>query len=81
VLPEAVIAVAGSPMRRRADGRVHVDRVRVRYEAGGYVCERAGVQASNVLSGMAAASGLAILEDGPGVEAGERVPVLLLGGT
>ena len=50
----------------------------VRYEAGGYVCERAGVQASNVLSGMAAATGLAILDDGPGVEAGDPVPVLLL---
>jgi len=81
VLPTAVTAVAASPMRRRPDGRVHVDRVHVRYEAGGYVCERAGVQASNVLSGMAAASGLAILEDGPGIEAGDQVPVLLLGGT
>ena len=50
----------------------------VRYEAGGYVCERAGVQASNVLSGMAAATGLAVIEDGEGVEAGEEVPVLLL---
>ena len=46
----------------------------VRYEDGGYVCERAGVQASNVLSGMAAATGLAILEDGDGVEAGDASP-------
>jgi hypothetical protein len=29
---------------------------------------------------MAAAAGLAILEDGEGVRAGGRVPVLLLGG-
>ena len=50
----------------------------VRYEAGRYVCERAGVQASNVLSGMAAATGLAVLEDGDGVDAGEMVPVILL---
>ena len=55
---------------RKADGREHFDRVVVAYVDGGYVCERAGVQASNVLSGMAAATGLAVLEDGPGIEAG-----------
>ena len=78
VLPEPVVAVAASPLPRRADGRLHFDRVRVRYEAGRYVCERAGIQASNVLSGMAAATGLAVLEDGDGVDAGETVPVILL---
>jgi molybdenum cofactor synthesis domain-containing protein len=77
-LPNPVLAVARSPFPRRADGRVHFDRVVVEYEDGGYVCERAGFQASNVLSGMAAATGLAVLEDGEGVEAGERVPVILL---
>ena len=77
-LPEPVVATARSPFRRRADGRVHFDRVVVDYEDGGYVCERAGFQASNVLSGMAAASGLAIVADGDGVEAGEPVPVILL---
>ena len=78
VLPEPVVAVAISPLPRRADGRMHFDRVRVRYDGGRYLCERAGVQASNVLSGMAAASGLAIVADGDGVEAGETVPVILL---
>lgn len=78
VLAEPVLAVAASPLRRRPDGRVHFDRVLVRYENGGYVCERTGVQASNVLSGMAAATGLAILEDGEGAEAGSTVPVILL---
>jgi molybdopterin biosynthesis enzyme len=79
VLPEPVVAVARSPFRRRADGRVHFDRVVVRYEDGGYVCERAGFQASNVLSGMAAASGLAVVADGDGIDVGEPVPVILLG--
>jgi molybdopterin molybdotransferase len=79
VLPEPVRAVAASALRRRPDGRVHFDRVSVSYQGGGYVCERAGVQASNVLSGMAAATGLAILEDGPGIETGQEVDVLLLG--
>ncbi len=78
VLPETVIAEAVSAFRRRKDGRRHFDRVRVRYDAGRYVCERAGVQASNVLSGMAAANGLACIEDGEGVEAGDLVPVILL---
>ena len=41
--------------------------------------ERAGFQASNVLSGMAAADGLALIPDGPGVEAGAEIEVLLLG--
>ncbi len=77
-LPETVVAVARSPFRRRADGRMHFDRVVVQYDDGGYVCERAGFQASNVLSGMAAASGLAVLEDGDGVEAGDPLPVILL---
>lgn len=81
VLAEPVVAVAASDLRRRPDGRRHFDRVVVRYESGRYVCERAGVQASNVLSGMAAASGLAILEDGEGAKAGDPVAVLLLGGS
>ena len=78
VLAAPVTAVAASAFRRRADGRVHFDRVQVRYEDGHYVCERAGVQASNVLSGMAAAKGLARLEDGEGVEPGDTVQVILL---
>ena len=78
VLATPVVAVAPSGLPRRPDGRVHFDRVSVRYEAGGYVCERAGFQASNVLSGMAAAAGLAVLEDGTGVEPGGEVPVLLI---
>jgi len=78
VMAEPVVAVAASALRRRPDGRVHFDRVMVRYDAGRYVCERAGVQASNVLSGMAAATGLAVIEDGEGIEAGAEVRVLLL---
>jgi molybdopterin molybdotransferase len=78
LLPEPVVAVARSPFRRRPDGRVHFDRVVVVYEDGRYVCERAGFQASNVLSGMARASGLAIVDDGAGVDAGEPVSVILL---
>ena len=48
--------------RRQAPPRPGAGRV----EDGRYVCERAGFQASNVLSGMAAATGLALLPDGDG---------------
>jgi molybdopterin biosynthesis enzyme len=73
-----VRAVAGAPMARRADGRLHLDRVRVTYEDGRYVVVRSGEQASNVLSGMAAATGLALLPDGPGLAAGDPLDVMLL---
>lgn len=78
VLPVLVRAVARSGFRRRPDGKLHLDRVRVSVEDGRLVCERAGVQASNVLSGMAAANGLALVPDGDGVGAGAEVEVLLL---
>jgi molybdopterin molybdotransferase len=75
---DAVRAVAASAMPRRPDGKLHLDRVRVWVDDGRYVCERAGAQASNVLSGMAAANALALLPDGDGVAAGGEVRVLLL---
>jgi molybdenum cofactor synthesis domain-containing protein len=74
-----VRATARTAFTRRPDGRLHLDRVRVTIEDGRYACARAGFQASNVLSGMAEASGLALIPDGPGVDAGGDVDVLLLG--
>jgi molybdopterin molybdotransferase len=78
VAAEPVLATAAVAMPRRADGRLHLDRVRVWVEGGRYRCERAGAQASNVLSGMAGANGLALLPDGEGVDAGAEISVLLL---
>ena len=78
VAAEPVLATAAAAMPRRADGKLHLDRVRVWVEDGRYRCERAGTQASNVLSGMAGANGLALLPDGEGVDAGAEVRVLLL---
>ncbi len=77
-LPEPVIATTLSGMPRKPDGKLHLDRVRVSVRNGRYVCEREGAQHSNVLSGMAAANGLALLDDGDGVQAGAEVPVILL---
>jgi molybdopterin molybdotransferase len=73
-----VRATAGAALGRRRDGRLHLDRVRVTYEDGGYVVVRSGTQASNVLSGMAMANGLALLPDGDGVAEGDPVDVMLL---
>jgi molybdenum cofactor synthesis domain-containing protein len=78
VLPEPVTAVAAAKLGRRPDGKLHLDRVRVWIEDGRYHCDRAGAQASNVLSGMAAANGLALIPDGEGIDAGAEVPVILL---
>jgi molybdopterin biosynthesis enzyme len=78
VATDTVRAVAGSPMPRRSDGKLHLDRVRVWVRDGRFVCERAGAQASNVLSGMAGANALALLPDGEGVPAGGEVRLLLL---
>jgi molybdopterin molybdotransferase len=68
-------------MRRRVDGKLHLDRVTLRREGGSggrLVAAAAGVQASNVLSAMALSDGLALLPDGEGVGAGESVDVLRL---
>ncbi len=78
MLPAPVRALAATGFDRRPDGKLHLDRVRVEIEDGRYVCTRAGVQASNVLSGMAAANGLALIPDGDGIPAGGEVDVLLL---
>ena len=76
---EPVIAVAASDLRRRPDGRVHFDRVR-RALRGGPVRVRAGRACRRATCSRAwrPRPGLAILEDGDGVEAGDPVPVLLL---
>ncbi len=73
-----VVATAGEALARRPDGKLHLDRVRVRWADDGYVVARTGDQASNVLSATAAANGLALLPDGDGVAAGESVDVMLL---
>ncbi|MDQ1514234.1 MAG: molybdopterin molybdotransferase [Actinomycetota bacterium] len=74
-------AEAEHDMRRRVDGKLHLDRVTLRREGGSggrLVAAAAGVQASNVLSAMALSDGLALLPDGEGVGAGESVDVLRL---
>ena len=65
-------------MPRKPDGKLHLDRVRVRAEGDSWFADRTGVQASNVLSAMAAANGLALVPDGDGVPEGGEVRVMRL---
>jgi molybdopterin molybdotransferase len=74
-----VTATATAPFTRRADGKVHFDRVVVGLGPDGFTARRSGDQASNVLSAMARANGLAVLPDGAGVAAGGSVRVMLIG--
>ena len=73
-----VTARAERAMPRKPDGKLHLDRVRVRAEGDSYFAARTGDQASNVLSATAAANGLALLPDGDGVPEGGVVPVMRL---
>jgi molybdopterin molybdotransferase len=73
-----VLATAAHALTRRRDGKLHLHRVRVQWEGDGYVVASTGEQASNALAATAAANGLALLEDGDGVDAGATVRVMLL---
>jgi molybdopterin biosynthesis enzyme len=65
-------------MSRKPDGKLHLDRVRVRAEGDSWFAARTGDQASNVLSATAAANGFALLPDGDGVAEGGEVRVMRL---
>jgi molybdenum cofactor synthesis domain-containing protein len=73
-----VLGTADAAMRRGPDGKTHFARVEVRWENGQAFFRSAGGQGSHQLSAMAAASGLALLPDGAGVEAGDQAEVVLL---
>jgi molybdopterin molybdotransferase len=74
-----VQARAAHAFNRRVDGRLYVERVVLtRGDDGGFLATRSGVQASNVLSGMARANGLALLADGEGVGEGGELTVMVL---
>jgi molybdenum cofactor synthesis domain-containing protein len=73
-----VTAVAGSPLRRRTDGKLHLDRVIVEVVDGAFVANGVRSQESNALAASAGANAFALLPDGEGVETGEPVTVMLL---
>ncbi len=77
-----VAATAGVDMRRRRDGRTHFPRMTVTVDAeGGFVAHPSGAQGSHQLSAMVHADALAVLGDGDGVVAGDRLDIMILGGT
>lgn len=73
-----VSATAASSLRRRVDGKLHLDRVVVDVVDGAYVATAVRSQESNALAASAAANGFALLPDGEGVDAGDPVTVMLL---
>ncbi|MEX1009039.1 MAG: gephyrin-like molybdotransferase Glp [Acidimicrobiia bacterium] len=73
-----VIARAEHAFARKFDGKLHLDRVRVRVEDGRYVVASVGKQESNALAATALADGLVLLPDGDGVGEGDEVTVMLL---
>jgi molybdopterin molybdotransferase len=72
-------AVADMDLPRPRDGKLHLARVTVRTGIDGVLGVRlAGGQDSHMLRVMAQANALALLPDGEGVGAGDRVEILLL---
>jgi molybdopterin molybdotransferase len=74
----ALAAVAGEPLPRKPDGKTHFVRVTVENVDGALHVQPLRGQGSHQLSAMARADGLVVLPDGDGVDAGDRVDLLLL---
>lgn len=74
-----VAAVADEPIRRRPDGKTHYARVHAAFGDDGRVHVRSvGGQGSHQLAATALATGIAVLPDGDGVEAGGSVATMVL---
>jgi molybdopterin molybdotransferase len=73
-------AVVPDGIRRKRDGKVHFDRVRLDEDAAGtVVAHPLRQQGSHHTAAMAAAAGLAVVPDGTGIEPGGTVEVIPLG--
>ncbi len=73
-----VRAAAAEDFKRTADGKTHFLRVQWKYQNGSYEFKSAGAQGSHQLKGLADANGLAIIEDGPGLKAGQQADLICL---
>ncbi len=73
-----VDAVADVDLRRRADGKTHFVRVAATHRDGAFHVTPVGGQGSHHLSAMAGANALAVVPDGEGVAAGERLAIIPL---
>jgi molybdopterin molybdotransferase len=75
-----VLAVADEPLARHPDGKLHITRVRGAFgQDGRWHIRPGGAQGSHQLAATAHANSLALIADGPGVEAGGIVETILLG--
>lgn len=72
------VAIADEALGRTPDGKTHFQRVVATQQSDGWHVRSAGAQGSHQLAALAAANGLAVIPDGDGVAAGERVRVMLL---
>ncbi len=78
VLPPTLRATASAPIPRRPDGKLHAVRALATVDADGRLTVAPSPhQGSHLLRTMADANALVLLPDGPGVEAGAPVEVLL----
>jgi len=76
----AIRAVLDSPLKRKQDGKIHFMRVFGEFAEDGRLHVRdSGPQGSHQLASTAMANGLAHVPDGNGLQAGDEVPVYLLG--
>lgn len=73
-----VTATAGEDLRRTPDGKTHFLRVLATHDDDGLVVRSTGGQGSHMLWAMAKANALAVVPDGDGYRAGERLDVVLL---
>lgn len=74
-----VLAVADHPLRRSVDGKTHLMRVFAEFGADGRVhVTPVGAQGSHQLAATSLANAIAVVPDGPGVEAGSPVRAVLL---
>ena len=74
-----ITAVADSPIKRSADGKVHYQRVIAHFENDGRLhIDSVRSQGSHQLAASALANAIAVVPDGNGVEAGGEVPTILL---
>jgi molybdopterin molybdotransferase len=73
-----ITARAEHAFPRKRDGKLHLDRVRIRVDNGGYAVTSVGKQESHTLAATASADGLVLIPDGDGPGEGDEVRVMLL---
>ncbi len=74
-----ITAIADSPIKRSADGKVHYQRVIAHFKDDGRLhIDSIRLQGSHQLAASALANAIAVVPNGTGVEAGGEVPTILL---